>query len=288
MDLRGPGLAVSVVLGILFPYIVLKTDAFGLVGGSHYANLLKLSFNLGYSNMAFGAMVGIAGLGVLGFLLYYFTEGKKVGFGLSDTGLLPEGCESSSFKGRDTARYILKTLFLAVLVIATGWSYIQFMETVLGTSFYAWFFGIKEISLNKIPHYWNYLIWILCFVVSNLGINVERRLPSTGNETLDIILGMVFNVVVVTFTITAVVIVKWILQTEGSPADTGLIWGMGLDTQRIWGMPLGMTCAIGGSTFLYKKTGNTRLSAILMGTVACLMCLTFGGTRFHFLTFFVR
>ena len=131
--------------------------------------------------------------------------------------------------------------------------------------------------MEKVKYYWNYLIiWVLCFVVSNLGINVERRLPSTGNETLDVILGMVFNVVVVTFTITVVVIVKWVLQTEGSPADTGLIWNMGLDTQRIWGMPLGMTCAIGRSTFLYKKTGNTWLSAILMGTVACLMCLAFG------------
>lgn len=289
VGLRGRGMAVSMVLGILFPYIVLKTDAFGLVGGSHYANLLKLGFNLGYSNMAFGTMVGISCLGVLGFLLYYFTEGKKAGFGLNDTGLIPEGYEGSPSKGKDAAVYILKTLSLAALVVGIGWSLIQFMETVLGTSFYSWFFGIKEIALIKIPHYWNYLIiWILCFVVSNLGINVERRLPSTGKETLDVILGMLFNVVVVTFTITAVVAVKWILQTEGSPADAGLIWNMGLDTQRIWGMPLGMACAIGGSTFLYKKTGNTWLSAILMGTVACLMCLTFGGTRFHFLTFFVQ
>lgn len=289
VGLRGPGMVVSIVLGILFPYIVLKTDAFGLVGGSHYNNLLNLGFNLGYSNMAFGTTVGISALGVLGFLLYYFTEGKKVGFGLNDTGLIPEGYETSVSKGKDTVVYILKTLALAALVVGIGWSFIQFMETVLGTSFYSWFFGIKEIAIVKIPHYWKYLIiWILCFVVSNLGINVERRLPSTGKETLDVILAMLFNVVVVTFTITVVVAVKWYLQTEGSPADTGLIWNMGLDTQRIWGMPLGMTCAIGGSTFLYKKTGNTWLSAILMGTVACLMCLTFGGTRFHFLTFFVQ
>lgn len=79
MDLRGPGLAVSVVLGILFPYIVLKTDAFGLVGGSHYANLLKLSFNLGYSNMAFGAMVGIAGLGCWASCCTTSPRGKRLG-----------------------------------------------------------------------------------------------------------------------------------------------------------------------------------------------------------------
>lgn len=289
VGLRGPGMLISIALGILFPYIVLKTDAFGLVGGSHYSNMLKLGFNLGYSNMAFGTTIGISCLGILGFLLYYFTDGKKHGFGLVDTGLTPEGYETSASKGKDTALYILKTLALSALVIAIGWSYIQFMETVLGTSFYSWFFGIKEIPIVKVPHYWKYiLIWILCFVISNLGINVERRLPTTGKETLDVILAVLFNVLVATFTITVVIIVKWILQTEGNPADTGLIWNMGLDTQRIWGMPLGMTCGIGGSTFLYKKTGNTWLSAILMGTVCCLMCLLFGGTRFHFLTFFVR
>lgn len=289
VGLRGVGMWISVILGVLFPYIVLKTDAFGLVGGSHYANLLKLGFNMGYSNMAFGTMVGIASLGVLGFLLYFFTEGKKQKFRLEDSGLTPEGYENAGSKSKAMASYILKTILLSALVIGLGWSYILFMETVLGTSFYSWFFGIKEIPLIKIPNYWNYLIiWVLCFVVSNLGINVERRLPSTGNETKDVILAILFNVVVVTFTITVVVAVKWILQTAGSPADTGIIWGMGLDTQRIWGMPLGMACGIGGSTFLYKKTGNTWLSAILMGTVCCLMCMLFGGTRFHFATFFVQ
>lgn len=288
IGLRGVGMGISIVLGLLFPYIVLKTDAFGLVGGSHYANLLSLGFNMGYSNMAFGTMVGIASLGVLGFVLYYVTEGRKQHFKLPDSGLTPEGFEGSAAKGKSMAVYILKTLLLSCIVLGIGWAYIQFMETVLGTSFYSWFFGIKEIPIVKIPYYWNYLIiWILCFVVSNLGINVERRLPSTGSETKDLVLAIIFNILIVTFTITLVVAVKWILQTEGSPADTGAIWNMGLDTQRIWGMPLGMACGIGGSTFLYKKTGNTWLSAILMGTVCCLMCMLFGGSRFHFETFYV-
>lgn len=289
IGLRGPGMWISILLSILFPYIVLKTDAFGLVGGSHYSRLLSLGFNMGYSNMAFGTTVGISCLGILGFLLYYFTEGKKQRFRLSDAGLTPEGYEDAANKGGAMVSYLLKTLLLSCLVIGIGWAYVLFMETVLGTSFYSWFFGIKELPLIKIPNYWNYLvIWILCFVVSNLGINVERRLPSTGSETKDVILAILFNVAAATFTITLVVAVKWILQTAGSPADTGAIWNMGLDTQRIWGMPLGMACGIGGSTFLYKKTGNLWLSAILMGTVCCLMCMLFGGTRFHFATYFVQ
>ena len=82
-----------------------------------------------------------------------------------------------------------------------------------------------------------------------------------------------------------IVAVKWHLQTIGSPADTNWFWSMGLDTQRIWGLPLGMGVAVGGSTFLYKKTGNIWLCAILIGTVACLMGVLYGGARFHFMTF---
>ncbi|MCC8061237.1 MAG: alpha/beta hydrolase [Clostridiales bacterium] len=281
--LRGVGMVISIVLGVLFPYIVLKTDAFGLIGGRYYENLDRLGFRMGFSNMAFGTMVGVASLGVLGFLLYYFTEGKKKQFTLMDSGLTPEDYENADSKGKAILTYVGKTLLLAAIVVGLGWSYIHFMENTLGSSFYSWFFGIKEIPLSKLPYYWNYLVvWMLCFVVSNLGINVERRLPSTGKETLDIVLAMIFNIVVVCFTITVVVGVKWILQTAGSAADTNMIWSMGVDTQRIWGMPLGMACGIGGSTFLYKKTGNTWLSAFLMGSVACLMCLVFGSSRFHF------
>ena len=61
---------------------------------------------------------------------------------------------------------------------------------------------------------------------------------------------------------------------------------MGLDTQRIWGLPVGMTVATAGATFIYKKTGNLWLCALLVGSVACLMGLLYGGTRFHYLTFF--
>lgn len=46
---------------------------------------------------------------------------------------------------------------------------------------------------------------------------------------------------------------------------------MGLDTQRIWGLPVGMTVATAGSTFIYKKTGNIWLCALLVGTIACIM-----------------
>ena len=41
-----------------------------------------------------------------------------------------------------------------------------------------------------------------------------------------------------------------------------------------------MAVGVGGSTYLFRKTGNTWLTAILMGTVAALMCVLFGQLRF--------
>ena len=61
---------------------------------------------------------------------------------------------------------------------------------------------------------------------------------------------------------------------------------MALDTQRIWGMPVGMATAVGGATFLYKKTGNLWLCALLVGTMAAIMGTLYDGERFHYLTFY--
>lgn len=290
IGLRGIGFAISAVLAIVFPYIVLKTDAFGLIGGRFYTNLLGLGFNMGYSNMAFGVVVALNALGVLGFLLYFFTDGKKHKLNIADLGLTPENYDadkSTREKILSIGGFVLRTAALSAVVVAIAWNYIKLQNEIFGTDFYAWFFGVKNIPIAKIPVYSKYLvIWILCFVVASFGMNVERRLPSTGKEWMDIILAMVVNIFFATFVITAVIIVKWELQSAGNPADVGPLWKMGVDIQRLWGMPVGMSVGVGGSTLLYKKTGNTWLSAILMGTVACLMCVLFGGTRFHFLTFF--
>jgi hypothetical protein len=65
----------------------------------------------------------------------------------------------------------------------------------------------------------------------------------------------------------------------GSAADTSFLLNFNADTQRLWGMPAGMAVGVGGSTYLFRKTGNLWLSAILMGTVACLTCVLFGQLR---------
>ena len=129
-------------------------------------------------------------------------------------------------------------------------------------------------------------MFILAFVVLSIDMNVIRRLPTTGNETKDLIIAMAVNVALGIAMVVVIVAVKWWLQSMASPADTNWLWGMGLDTQRIWGLPVGMTVATAGSTFIYKKTGNIWLCALLVGTIACIMGVLYGSTRFHYITYF--
>lgn len=276
IGLRGKGLAISLILGIIIPYIVLKTNALGIIG------VIKTGlqgaapgFRMTYSNVSFGVVIGLNILGVLGFLLYFFTDGKRHKLTLNDLGLTPGDSNQISLV------MIGKTALLAVIVIGLAWSYIILQEQFLGTDFYAWFFGFKDIPLAKLHHYPLYIIiWVICFVVASFTINVERRLPTTGKEWLDIAIAMLFNIVAASFTLIVVIVVKWELQSHG--VDNIGFWNFGADIQRIWGMPAGMAVGIGGSTLLYRKTGNTWLSAILMGAVAALMCVTFGQVRIHF------
>ena len=172
-----------------------------------------------------------------------------------------------------------KTVLLSALVVAIAWALLALQEETLGTTFYAWFFGFKSIYLPKVQYYvWYILIWILCFVVASFSINVERRLPTTGNETLDTVIAMVFNVVMASFTLVLVIAVDWILSSYGVK-ERSWLFTFGTDITRLWGMPAGMAVGVAGSTLLYRKTGNTWLSAILMGTVAALMCATYGQVR---------
>lgn len=286
---RRQGLVAGSLVALLVPYLVIKTDAFGIVGGRHYTNLLAAGFNLGYSNMGFGVVIGLSICCTVGMLVFLFLK-RKEKLTPVDFGFTPTGYSELPSRGKKVEAVLLmvvKSALVAALAVAAGFIYTKFQTEVFGTDFYSWFFGVKDLPVWKIPNYLNYLVvFIICFIVLSIDMNVIRRLPTTGSETKDLILAMAVNLVLAVTVIIIIVAVKWHLQTIGSSADTNWFWSMGLDTQRIWGLPVGMTVATLGATFLYKKTGNIWLCALLIGTIACLMGLLYGGTRFHYLTFF--
>ena len=93
---------------------------------------------------------------------------------------------------------------------------------------------------------------------------------------------MVVNFLVGAVMVIAIIAIKWQLQTYGNPLDDTFFFNVAVDFTRILGLPVGMTVATTGATFIYKKTGNLWLVAFLIGTVACLMGMLYGQTRFHF------
>lgn len=230
IGLRGKGMAITVALGIILPFIILKTNAFGL------------------------------GDALLNYGTPEFTEMK-----------LPDLVQGvGPFH-----------LTYAGIAMAIAFACLQFLEDMTGTTLYAWFFGFKALPMNKIQYYPAYIIvWMICFVFSSFTLNVERRLPTTGNDITDTVLQVIFNVFMVTFTVIAVIVICWCQESYrlGLPS---FIASYDTDIAKIWGMPVGMAVGAGGSTILFKNTRNTWLCAFLMGTVAALMACTYGLLRIY-------
>lgn len=121
IGLRKGGLVISIVLGLIFPYIVLKTNGLGLISAIGMTSMPPTcvglpGFRLTYSNMAFCTLIGLNLLGLLGFALYYFTEGKRHKLTHNDLGLTPG--DSNRLSGK----MIGKTVLLSALVVAIAWA----------------------------------------------------------------------------------------------------------------------------------------------------------------------
>ena len=287
IGLRGKGMAITVALGIILPFIILKTNAFGLGDalldyGTPEFTEMKLPdlvqgvgpFHLTYAGIAMAIVIGLTLCGVVGFTIFFLTDGKKAKLTPQDLGLTDND-------GKITFNTLWKPFVLTLIVVAIAFACLQFLEDMTGTTLYAWFFGFKALPMNKIQYYPAYIIvWIICFVFSSFTLNVERRLPTTGNDITDTVLQVIFNVFMVTFTVIAVIVICWCQESYrlGLPS---FIASYDTDIAKIWGMPVGMAVGAGGSTILFKNTRNTWLCAFLMGTVAALMACTYGLLRIY-------
>ena len=274
LGLRGPGLAISVVCATVFPVLCLRFGGFGLVDlfGSRAENL-KPIFSLRFTNIALATVLALNIFGFIMLFVYWFTDAKKHGSNIRELGLTSEGSTKIDWV------LIGKSLLLAVLAIIVGWTYLALQGAVFGTDFYCLFFGFKPIATLKFKYYIPYLIlWMLSFVVAAIGMNVERRLPSTGNEAKDTLIAMVVNIVLAAGTITAMVFVENAVQISlGSSAVALSNWGT--DITRLWGMPVGMVIGAGGNTYCFRKTGNVWLGAFLMGLMCALASCLYGQVR---------
>lgn len=270
IGLRGKGLAISVVCSLVFPLIVLKTGCFGLT------DLLATGdvelFSMGRANRAFTVVIGLSILGLLTFILFLFTDGKKQKATLCDYGVTTAGNNKLDFV------LIGKSLLLAVVVLFVGFAYLRLQRQVLGTDFYCLYFGYKPIAWNKFIYMVPYIIvWIVCFIMAAVGMNIERRLPSTGSEGKDLAIALAVNIVLAIVTITVVLFVQYYIQTKILYRTATAMADWSADLTRLWGMPAGITVGTFCNTYLYRKTGNIWPGVFLGGTLAALGCVLYGG-----------
>lgn len=275
IGMRKGAFAVSACVAVLFPVLVLYTGAFGLLDfiGGRKAN--TSIFQMLYTNYGFSFVVALNIFGAVMFLLYHFTWGRKKFHATArDYGLTVEGKRGLS------AELILKAALVAVITVVCGWTYLAIQGAVFGTDFYCLFFGYKPIVPVKLWYALPYIVvWVLCFLVAALGMNVERRLPSTGNEKADTAIAVCVNVVIAAITVTLVVIIENAIQIHLGATGTALsTWKT--DITRLWGMPVSMAIGAGGNTYLYRKTGNIWLGAIMMGIICALGACLYGQVQY--------
>ncbi len=276
IGLRHTGMAISIIAGLAFPVISLYTGGLGLkkLIGIAGKSTLNQIFSMRAGNFPFFAFVGIALLGIIMFFVYHFTDGRKHHAKLCDYGL------TSAARDKLDWSLIGRSALLAAVVIMVGWNYINAQTHILGTDFYCLYWGVKDIASVKFVHYIPYIIvYCLLFIPASLGLNVERRLPSTGKDSLDFFLQTVFNMFMASAAITAVVLIQNAMQHAMVGGGSAALAGFGIEIVRIWGMPVGMLAAGAGQTYMYRKSGSVYPGAFLMGTYCALTCVLYAQTR---------
>lgn len=270
IGLRGKGLAISVICSLVFPLLVLKTGSFGLRALTDN-NAIPL-FTMGRANRAFVVVIGLAVLGFLTFILFLCTDGKKQNAKLDDFGVTNPGNAKLDWK------LIGKAALLAVVTLFVGFAYLRLQRQIFGTDFYCLYWGYKPMAWNKFIYMVPYIIvWCICFIMAGVGMNVERRLPETGNEAKDTAIALAVNVVLAIATILAVVTIQLCLQRYVVLRTGTAMSNWNADLTRLWGMPAGVAIGTSINTYLYRKSGNIWTGVFLGGALCALGCVLYGG-----------
>lgn len=164
-------------------------------------------------------------------------------------------------------------------VILFWWMDMVFVTTGLNYQFNSMPGQIMRGSPERVIYTIRYLLFMLpVYIVININIATTRRMKTTGNETRDTIRDVLVNIVLSAGALTLLMAIQFggirILGNGTIPLNTkywnSLAFG--------WSFPLMMSTAAGGSTFLYRKTGNiwvgTFTTCIVVIAITVFQCTT--------------
>lgn len=147
---------------------------------------------------------------------------------------------------------------VAVTFVIFTWMDIVIGTTGLNYQVYSMPGQIMRMTPERFIFILRYLIIMIpVYIVININIATTRRMKTTGNETKDTIRDILVNILLSAGCLTILMLIQFggcriLDNTTLPPLDTtywdSLAYG--------WSFPLMMSTCAGGSTFLYRKTGN--------------------------------
>lgn len=209
-------------------------------------------------NQAVAWMLALAVYGVLMFIVYHYTNGKKLGGSLDAYGLT--GRDEKRLNGR----LIAKSLLLSVIIVSVFFLVLSLIEWVTGYTPRIAFIIFSSITLRRLTKVPVYLLcYLVAFGVSAMSMNIERRLPDSGNETKDTVVAVCVNVLLAAAPIAILLLVEHLggfLQMVEPCARNTL---SNIVMHPYYGLPFVVGVAAGVNTYFYRKTGTIWTGAFV-------------------------
>lgn len=246
------GFAISTGLGIIMPIVFFEIKA---VSGVRRSSVLFPAYFL---NMTMLWLALLTAFGVIMFFVYHYTEGKKRGGNIMSYGIKRE-----NIMGFDW-RMILCSVILALIVELVVNFVLKEIEVFTGLTPHFWFVNFAPAVSNRLTIMPIYILcFFVAFFVSGLSMNVERRLPDTGNEVRDMARSIIVNVLIAGIGITILLLVQWIFGYNAMAQAGDKNAFNNLVAHSHFGLSFTIGAAAAINTFIYRKSGNITTPAII-------------------------
>ncbi len=168
-----------------------------------------------------------------------------------------------AFKVRSWSN-ILRTLGLAVIVVAVFYGIVFLLWNVFTIDFRFWTFDLRHFNLDKLPSILRYVPFFFIYYMVNAALGVNYRVKDLP-EWATIIINVAFNILGVLILV---------LDHNIHNLTYGNMKEYGNSLMYLLSYPIIPCVAFGTvvSRRLYTRTGNAWLSGTIVGTIMTIMC----------------
>lgn len=252
VGLRGIGWWISAGLAVLVPILVYQIPWIT----KRDSNAIWPAYHL---NKAIKWLAILFVFGVIMFFVFHKTQGKKEGGNLDTYGLTYEGEKKLNLM------LIWRAFLLSLAVEFVVITFLTVLEDLTGLTPHCWFINFSPITtfrLKYVPAY--YIIYLVCFLMSSLSMNVERGLPSSGDERKDTIKAIVVNSLIAAAGFGILLLVQWFFGYNAMTEAGQKLALNNLVDHSQFGLSITIGVVAGINTYLYRKTGTIWTGAFVV------------------------